>query len=462
MDAKSCVRLQPINWGSDPTWVRFIQSYLVHRVWRERDTASSLGRIRIAAERLCESAGDTSDDAVRACIHPLCGLAFNAGTAQTSSLFNEVAARDEEFGNGDQEMDLFVAAVYLDRMPLVKAIIEAEGDIHVEPSWLSKSDVFGELFAAATLRGNVEMLRLLASADPDIKDGVLTVDLRTKVIRGAAIGGHGDAFDYAIAEGPPLVIPKDARYPFYSHLQLSLRITPVPAHYAKVMAILGPENRALGESVSGDRLTRLTKSARLGHIEMVRYFLEQGVEVNEPLSNRDINLEPLDPRRAHRATMKPLLYSITNGRQDIVKLLLDHGADPNWYSEVDTALMAAARKGSLPIARLLVQHGAGVNDGAPPPIVLAVRNEHVDMFRFLRENGAVLDTPETGAWAMAVAQHYGLESMIELLVREGVERDALLHRVPAYGEPYQRCHLFKTSEYGWAEEALKFEGSFHR
>lgn len=65
----------------------------------------------------------------------------------------------------------------------------------------------------------------------------------------------------------------------------------------------------------------------------------------------------------------------------------------------------------------------------PPPIVIAVFKENSGMFRLLRENGARLDTPETGGWAMALARSHEFCSMIDLLVREGVGKDVVLHRV---------------------------------
>ncbi|RYC56641.1 hypothetical protein CHU98_g9566 [Xylaria longipes] len=48
----------------------------------------------------------------------------------------------------------------------------------------------------------------------------------------------------------------------------------------------------------------------------------------------------------------------------------------------------------------------------------------------VQKHNARLDTPETGAWAMAVAQFWGFESMVGLLVQEGVEKGAVLSRSP--------------------------------
>ncbi|CAJ2500327.1 Uu.00g031800.m01.CDS01 [Anthostomella pinea] len=62
---------------------------------------------------------------------------------------------------------------------------------------------------------------------------------------------------------------------------------------------------------------------------------------------------------------------------------------------------------------MLLDAEAKFNEGCPPPIVLAVFEEDVDMFRLLRKYGAKLDTPETGNWAMGVAQFYELQSITD-------------------------------------------------
>ena len=77
--------------------------------------------------------------------------------------------------------------------------------------------------------------------------------------------------------------------------------------------------------------------------------------------------------------------------------------------------MAAVHRGNLALVGMLINHGQNINEGCPPPIVIAVLKEDLQMFRFLREKGAVIDTPETGPWAMTFAEAFGLDSMIDSL-----------------------------------------------
>jgi hypothetical protein len=101
----------------------------------------------------------------------------------------------------------------------------------------------------------------------------------------------------------------------------------------------------------------------------------------------------------------------------MVKLLL------HYFDNVPSNEMAAAAAGGhLDIVQMLSNDGRfDVNadamgdfnrSGHPPPIVSAVKLEHVAMFRFLRGRGAVLDTPITGGHAVWIAKVVGFDSML--------------------------------------------------
>ena len=85
-----------------------------------------------------------------------------------------------------------------------------------------------------------------------------------------------------------------------------------------------------------------------------------------------------------------------------------------------------------------------MNEGNPPPIIVAVEKEDMEMFRFLRQQGAFLNTPETGPRAMALANSRGLASMVAVLVDAGVEEVPLLPELEA------RRMLYLTEDtLGW-------------
>lgn len=90
----------------------------------------------------------------------------------------------------------------------------------------------------------------------------------------------------------------------------------------------------------GNSLLRLATLSN--NTEMVKLLLDHGA---------DPNLEPPD-----RNSLK---HAIDYDQIDIVRLLLEHGADPNKMIFFDQiALVVACKHGNLEIIDLLLQHGA--------------------------------------------------------------------------------------------------------
>lgn len=205
---------------------------------------------------------------------------------------------------------------------------------------------------------------------------------------------------------------------------------------------------------------------------MVRYFLDKGACLNDPLDKRDLIRYGKSGYRLGRDGRKPLLDAIGGcrvGCEAVAKLMLNRGADPNWYHPNYTPPMAVVNKNQFGLVRMLVEYGADVNDGLPPPIAIAVHNENTEIYNYLRKKGAVINTPESRAWAMAFAKFYGLESMAELLVSEGLDEMDMLQRAPrieewrtrySYLERYQElgekydgcCDCFRA---GWNGECIR-------
>lgn len=91
----------------------------------------------------------------------------------------------------------------------------------------------------------------------------------------------------------------------------------------------------------------LSFHAALGNLEMVRHLLNAGADTRGVSGRRG----------------NPLLAACQRCHEDVVDLLLERGADPNFYGDKDRVqygypIAAAATSGSLPIVRKLVSHGA--------------------------------------------------------------------------------------------------------
>jgi len=124
----------------------------------------------------------------------------------------------------------------------------------------------------------------------------------------------------------------------------------------------------------------LTIASALGDLDAVRAMLDANPS--------RISEQRPDDRR-------PLYAAAEFGRLDILRLLLDRGADPTWpdaeFSERGAALHAASRAGNLEMVKLLLQHGAdpnGFNDAAGNAVFVAGTPE---IRKLLEAHGGYLD-----------------------------------------------------------------------
>jgi ankyrin repeat protein len=113
-----------------------------------------------------------------------------------------------------------------------------------------------------------------------------------------------------------------------------------------------------------------------GDIETARLLLARGAAYDLVIASSLGELENVramldaDPSRiaeARPSGKRALSSAVEFGHSEIVKLLLDRGADPNWtegaMAPKGAALSAAARTGSRPIVELLLDRGADPNGG---------------------------------------------------------------------------------------------------
>jgi ankyrin repeat protein len=124
----------------------------------------------------------------------------------------------------------------------------------------------------------------------------------------------------------------------------------------------------------------LTMAAALGDYDGVKAMLDANPE--------RISEDRPDARR-------PLTAAAEFGRMEIVRLLLERGADPTWpdadESSRGAALHAAARASDLPMVQLLLEHGADPNGfvDAAGNAVFAAKTPEIR--RLLIEHGGYLD-----------------------------------------------------------------------
>ncbi|KAI0968084.1 ankyrin [Xylaria arbuscula] len=403
-------RLENLSWRRRHLrrFVPYVSSYLTYQAVRDDIPTSSLSRISRAAKALCEEDGNRENETVLACTDSLVRLAMAVNLYE---LLQEPIT--EQLGTlSDEELkaDEFVAAVYLGRYSHVKKLI-ADGiqtravrgspDVH--------STVFSTAFRAACLQGNVGMIELLLSRNFEYRDtGVLTASEQREILLYASSYGHQAALDFAL-DTRPITLPKN-EYPMHSDtrvLETVIREIQFPQSHKRIAAILGPDRKISNCFTTG----WLVRHAYLGNIQMVDYILKNGVNPNYTTPPHFTS---------------PLRSAILRNNEEVIRILIKAGADPNLPAPPVSPLIYAVWLGNISVVKLLLPHVTDINDGNPPPIVLAVFKERMDIFKLLRDHAASLETPNTGGWAMTVAKLHGLSSMIDVLICEGVSEDSTL------------------------------------
>ncbi|XP_057960363.1 uncharacterized protein LOC131152629 [Malania oleifera] len=148
--------------------------------------------------------------------------------------------------------------------------------------------------------------------------------------------------------------------------------------------------------------TALHHAAGIGDIELMRFLLSRGVDVD---SQSDAGT--------------PLIWAAGHGQQDAVEVLLEHHADPNADTEDNiTPLLSTVAAGSLACLELLIQAGANVNitAGGATPLHIAADNGSPDIINCLLKAGADPNAPdEDGQKPIQVAAARGNHRAVEIL-----------------------------------------------
>ena len=156
---------------------------------------------------------------------------------------------------------------------------------------------------------------------------------------------------------------------------------------------------------AGQSFEALLQATEKGDVRTVAGFLDKG----------------LDPNTADLQGNTLLMISARAGQKDLVTFLIGRKASITRRSpHGDTALMFASLGGHLEIVKLLVEHGAAINQDGWAPLHYAAFEGHPDVVKFLIFKGADKNAlaPNLYSPLMLAARNGRLEAARALLVED--------------------------------------------
>ena len=197
--------------------------------------------------------------------------------------------------------------------------------------------------------------------------------------------------------------------------------------------------------------TPMAKAAELNKVRTIALLVKNGADPSQPNDNGDIplylavknNYDMVSGVLLHKSQEanidanwtnqigEPLInIAATSGSTQIVRTLLDHGANPNGMDMMEnTALNIAAEQGDINTINLLLSYNADIdhtNIMGTTAIMAAARNGHTTVAAALAENGA---NPEVRDYSGIAANDFG--DFEAQLIRIDQETEAIYN----YNEP---------------------------
>ncbi len=145
----------------------------------------------------------------------------------------------------------------------------------------------------------------------------------------------------------------------------------------------------------------LILAAKKGHFDVVKFLVEKGANLSKGKSQYNA-----------------LYHAVENGHTEIVKFLLEQEIDPSG------ALVIAAEKGYEEILKTLLDHGGDINEtnNKYTPLTCAVVRGGLNIVQILIDRGADVNRPDgNGKKALQYAREYEDKEIADILIKAGAE-----------------------------------------
>lgn len=294
---------------------------------------------------------------------------------------------------------IIAAAAFLGKLDVVASLLRKGVDVNTSSAY------FGFPLRAAAGRGHVEVVRFLLEHGANVSNpGGYSPYCHDEDTALQAASRRGDDTIVRLLSEP--IYGLQTAGVAYDNAMLGA------VRYGHVNLVKYMLHRCNSPNLKVLQSEMLVVAAGFGHLQLVQTMLGNGVDVDY-----------IGIRYVHVLT-----EAAAGGHALIVSLLLEKGAlfDSNGHDK--GALNLAARLGHEDVVRILLDNGADVNtdsgSGFKNPLYEAAMSQDVGMMRLLLDRGADIKAFECGESAFDRAITMGYEEVICVLVEAGVDIDS--------------------------------------
>lgn len=163
----------------------------------------------------------------------------------------------------------------------------------------------------------------------------------------------------------------------------------------------------------------LHNASRDGHVNCLLTLIDQGHNINE--------------KGGPLRTWTPLFFASSNGHNECIEILLQNGAqinEPDWAGY--TPLCYVSSNGDIKCMETLLAFNADVNCGTSnSPLHVAIAKGYLDIIRLLIDHGANINRQypgilcDDGFTELHLASSCGNPEIVQLLLDQGADRTIL-------------------------------------